>query len=198
LFQPLAQFFAQTVDSHIIKRFFNLLKSDKTMVATTTARYSDDELQEFKKLIEEKLTKSRAEVQFLRQQMTEINENSSNQQSGDWTDESSSHMEMEMLINTLGRQQHFMRNLENALQRITNKTYGVCTLTGDLIPKERLRHVPHATKSIEAKNARPIHNSSTHAVGENASRRRTATDEEQSDNGPVETAEMQKEFFDNQ
>jgi DnaK suppressor protein len=167
------------------------------MVASTTARYSDDELQEFKKLIEEKLTKSRAEVQFLRQQMTEINENSSNQQSGDWTDESSSHMEMEMLINTLGRQQHFMRNLENALQRITNKTYGVCTLTGDLIPKERLRHVPHATKSIEAKNARPIHNSSTHAVAENALRRKPM-EEDQQDNGQVETAEMQKEFFDNQ
>jgi RNA polymerase-binding transcription factor DksA len=164
------------------------------MVATTTARYSDDELQEFRKLIDEKLAKSRAEVQFLRQQMTEINENSSNQQSGDWTDESSSHMEMEMLINSLGRQQHFMRN---ALLRISNKTYGVCTLTGDLIPKERLRHVPHATKSIEAKNARPIHNTSTHAVAENALRRKT-TEEEQPDNGHVETAEMQKEFFDNQ
>ena len=98
------------------------------MVATTAARYSDNELQEFKILIEEKLVKSQTEVQFLRQQMTEINENSSNQQSGDWTDESSSHMEMEMLINTLGRQQHFMRNLENALLRIQNKTYGVCTL----------------------------------------------------------------------
>ena len=167
------------------------------MVATTAARYSDNELQEFKVLIEEKLSKSQTEVQFLRQQMTEINENSSNQQSGDWTDESSSHMEMEMLINTIGRQQHFMRNLENALLRIQNKTYGVCTLTGDLIPKERLRQVPHATKSIEAKNARPSANGIV--IGENGTRRKVAiSDEDQADNGQVETAEMQKEFFDNQ
>jgi RNA polymerase-binding transcription factor DksA len=167
------------------------------MVATTAvARYSDTELQEFKVLIEEKLVKSQTEVQFLRQQMSEINENSSNQQSGDWTDESSSHMEMEMLINTIGRQQHFMRNLENALLRIQNKTYGVCTLTGDLIPKERLRQVPHATKSIEAKNSRP--NGNSMVVTENGSRRRVVTDEDTPDNGPVETAEMQKEFFDNQ
>ena len=168
------------------------------MVATTAAaRYSDTELQEFKALIEEKLVKSHAEVQYLRQQMTEINENSVNQQSGDWTDESSSHMEMEMLINTLGRQQHFMRNLENALLRIQNKTYGVCTLTGDLIPKDRLRQVPHATKSIEAKNSRPVGNSATHAVADGV-RRKVGTDEDQADNGQVETAEMQKEFFDNQ
>ena len=166
------------------------------MVATATARYSDTELQEFKKLIEEKLLKSRAEIQFLRQQMTESNENSANQQSGDWTDESSNHTQMEMLINTLGRQQSFMRNLENALLRIQNKTYGVCTLTGGLIPKERLRQVPHATKSIEAKNARPILNTTTHAVAENASRRKVEDDTP--DNGPVETAEMQKEFFENQ
>ena len=168
------------------------------MVATTAAaRYSDTELQEFKALIEEKLVKSHAEVHYLRQQMTEINENSVNQQSGDWTDESSSHMEMEMLINTLGRQQHFMRNLENALLRIQNKTYGVCTLTGDLIPRDRLRQVPHATKSIEAKNSRPLGNSATHLA--DGLRRRGVTDEDQqADNGPVETAEMQKEFFDNQ
>ena len=168
------------------------------MVATTAAaRYSDTELQEFKALIEEKLVKSHAEVHYLRQQMTEINENSVNQQSGDWTDESSSHMEMEMLINTLGRQQHFMRNLENALLRIQNKTYGVCTLTGDLIPKDRLRQVPHATKSIEAKNSRPLGNSATH-FGDGL-RRKGVMDEDQAiDNGPVETAEMQKEFFDNQ
>ncbi|MDZ7881153.1 MAG: TraR/DksA family transcriptional regulator [Saprospiraceae bacterium] len=168
------------------------------MVATTTARYSDDELQEFKKLIEEKLTKSRAEVQFLRQQMNETNENSANQQSGDWTDESSNHTQMEMLINSLGRQQHFMRNLENALLRIQNKTYGVCTLTGDLIPKERLRYVPHATKSIEAKNARPMHNTSTHAIAENAIRRNKVEEEQPESNGHVETAEMQKAFFENQ
>ena len=168
------------------------------MVATTAAaRYSDTELQEFKALIEEKLVKSHAEVHYLRQQMVEINENSVNQQSGDWTDESSSHMEMEMLINTLGRQQHFMRNLENALLRIQNKTYGVCTLTGDLIPKDRLRQVPHATKSIEAKKSRPLGNSATH-LADGLRRKGVMDEDQQADNGPVETAEMQKEFFDNQ
>ena len=115
-------------------------------------RYSDAELQEFKTLIEEKFAKAKAEVLFIKEQMLESNESSNNQQSGDWTDESSNHTEMELLNNMLSRQQQFLNNLSNALLRIQNKTYGVCTVTGQLIDKKRLMLVPHATKSVEAKS----------------------------------------------
>ena len=165
-------------------------------MATTSVRYSDEELHDFKGLIEDKLTKAREEVQFTRTQMLEINENSSNQQSGDWTDESSSHMEMEMLNNSLARQQQFMRNLENALVRISNKTYGVCTITGQLIDKQRLKLVPHATKSVEGKNSRPVLNTSTHATSAEAARRHS--DDESLGNEPEEAVSLQKEFFENQ
>lgn len=166
-------------------------------MAVPAIRYSDEELHEFKVLIDEKLASTRKEIQFLREQMLEINENSANQQSGDWTDESSSHTEMEMLNNMLARQQQFLRNLENAVIRIQNKTYGICTLTGQLISKERLRLVPHATKSVEAKNARPIPNTATHAVANPAARLRM--EEESSSTDPAEeTVELQKEFFGNE
>jgi DnaK suppressor protein len=163
-------------------------------MATTTVRYSDEELNEFKSLIQEKLVSARQEVVFIREQMLEINENSSNQQSGDWTDESSSHTEMEMLNNMLARQQQFIRNLENALIRIQNKTYGICTITGTLIDKNRLRLVPHATKSVEGKNARPIANTATHAVSDTAKVRRV----EEEANNEHDDSGMQKEFFENQ
>lgn len=164
-------------------------------MAATTVRYSDEELHEFKVLIEEKLEKAHQEVAFVREQMLEINENSSNQQSGDWTDESSSHTEMEMLGNMLARQQQFIRNLENALIRIQNKTYGICSITGQLIDKNRLRLVPHATKSVEGKNSRPvITNTANHAMSDAAARRHKEEDAlpEPDDSG------VQKEFFENE
>lgn len=164
-------------------------------MAATTVRYSDADLYDFKQLIEEKLVFSRKELQFLREQMQEINENSSNQQSGDWTDESSSHTEMEMLSNSLTRQQHFVRSLENALLRIQNKTYGICTQTGNLIPKDRLRLVPHATKSIEAKNARAVPNGAPEA---HAMTKHMNMEDEQPNNDHDDAVEIQKEFFDNQ
>jgi RNA polymerase-binding transcription factor DksA len=114
-------------------------------------RYADSELAEFKIIIEEKLDTATTELRFLRDQMLEINESNSNQQSGDWTDESSSHTELEMLNNMINRQHQFIQNLQNALVRIHNKTYGICSVTGQLIDKKRLLLVPHATKSIEAK-----------------------------------------------
>ena len=164
-------------------------------MAAISVRYSDEELQEFKLLILDKLEKAKQEVAFTREQMLEINENSSNQQSGDWTDESSSHTEMEMLNNMLARQQQFIRNLENALIRIQNKTYGICSITGQLIDKNRLRLVPHATKSVEGKNTRPaVTNTATHAMSDAALRRHKDEDSavEPDDSG------VQKEFFDNE
>jgi DnaK suppressor protein len=165
------------------------------MAAATTVRYSDEELHEFKALISDKLLKARQEVIFIREQMLEINENSNNQQSGDWTDESSSHTEMEMLNNMLARQQQFIRNLENALIRIQNKTYGICTITGSLIDKNRLRLVPHATKSVEGKNSRPIPSTATHAVSDSVTRR--TINEEEGGNHEADDAGLQKEYFEN-
>ena len=162
-------------------------------MAATTVRYSDEDLNEFKTLITGKLVKAREEVRFIREQMFENNENSNNQQSGDWTDESSSHTEMELLNNNLARQQQFIRNLENALLRIQNKTYGICIISGQLIDKNRLRIVPHATKSVEAKNSRPVHSTATHAVSDNVVRRPV----EEEANNEHDDAGLQKEFFEN-
>lgn len=123
------------------------------MANMPTVRYSDADLDEFKILIDSKLEKARNELAFLREQIIELNENSTNQRGGDWFDDSSTHSELEMLNNQVSRQQTFIRDLENALIRIKNKTYGICTVTGNLIDKKRLMLVPHATKSVEGKHA---------------------------------------------
>lgn len=115
-------------------------------------RYSDKELAEFKLLIDEKLTAARKELAYLQEQIVEMNENNSDIQGSDWFDDSSIHSEVELLNNMAIRQRQFIQNLENALIRIENKTYGICLITGNLIDKKRLLLVPHATKSIEAKH----------------------------------------------
>lgn len=120
-------------------------------MSTSVNRYSDEDLQEFKALIESKLAVAKDELNFMRDQILELNENSGDQQGGDWFDDSNIHNELEMLNNMVIRQQQFVRNLENALIRIQNKTYGICSVTGQLIEKKRLLLVPHATKSMEAK-----------------------------------------------
>jgi DnaK suppressor protein len=112
-------------------------------------RYSDEDLQEFKTLIENKLDKARAELKYLYDQLSGSEDNSG----GDYFDYSSRHVEMEMVNKMASRQRMFIRNLENALLRIQNKTYGICTITGQLIQKERLLLVPHATKSVAGKDA---------------------------------------------
>ncbi len=115
-------------------------------------RYSDEELQEFKELILEKLAKAQQEFELLRASMTG--------NANDTADTSPTFKTLEEGANVLGReeaarlcerQRKFIINLQNALLRIENKTYGICRKTGKLIPKERLRAVPHATLCIEAK-----------------------------------------------
>jgi RNA polymerase-binding transcription factor DksA len=125
-------------------------------------RYSDEDLAEFKALIEGKLAQAREELNFMREQIIELNENSSDQQGGDWFDDSNIHTELEMLNGQVIRQQQFVQNLQNALIRIQNKTYGICSVTGQLIEKKRLIAVPHATKSVAAKEekAQPAQNAS--------------------------------------
>ena len=118
---------------------------------TTKARYSDEELEEFKKIILEKLEFAKSELEGIEQQMMELRENMSDEQGGDWFDDSSIHTEIEFLTKLAERQRQFVQNLELALVRIKNKSYGICSVTGELIDKQRLMLVPHATKSVPAK-----------------------------------------------
>ncbi len=109
-------------------------------------RYSDAELEEFRALIEQKLASARADYEMLRSATTNAN---------DTEDSSPTFKVLEEGYGRLAaRQVKFIRNLEMALVRIQNKTYGICKTTGKLIPKERLMRVPHATECIEAKEAR--------------------------------------------
>lgn len=116
-------------------------------------RYSDDELQEFKELILAKLDKAKKEYDLLKADVT-------NTEGNDIADTSPTFKVLEEGASTLGkeasgrlaeRQMKFIQNLQAALVRIENKTYGICRETGKLIPKERLRAVPHATLCIEVK-----------------------------------------------
>ena len=118
-------------------------------------RYSDTDLHEFKTLIEGKLEKARSELKYLYDQIVGTESNGDSNHSGDYFDYSSRHIEMEMLNKMASRQRMFIRNLENALLRIKNKTYGICNITGNLICKERLLLVPHATKSVAGKDNGP-------------------------------------------
>jgi len=116
-------------------------------------RYSDTELEEFKQLILSKLQKAKEELEFLQHSIKTPNENDTNDtfQVNKLLDDNSLSMEKENLSRLAERQKKYIANLESALIRIENKTYGICRETGKLIPKERLRAVPHATLSIEAK-----------------------------------------------
>jgi len=116
-------------------------------------RYSDEELQEFKAIIMKKLEEARAGLKILTEAYTTQNANDTNDTSPSFKilEEGSQVLSKEENSQLAARQQKFIRDLENALIRIENKSYGVCRATGKLISKERLRSVPHATLSIEAK-----------------------------------------------
>lgn len=116
-------------------------------------RYSDEELEEFKTIILEKLAKARKDYELLRA-------NVMNTDGNDTADTSPTFKVLEEGASTLGkeeagrlaqRQAQFIAHLQNALVRIENKTYGIDRITGKLIPKERLRAVPHATLSVDSK-----------------------------------------------
>ncbi len=116
-------------------------------------RYSNEELQEFKELIMKKLEKARHDLELLKEAFTGQNENDTTDTSPTFKvlEEGCSVMSKEENSHLAARQQKFIKSLEAALIRIENKTYGICRATGKLISKERLRAVPHATLSIEAK-----------------------------------------------
>ncbi len=122
----------------------------------TTARYSDSDLEEFRVIVAKKLETAVEELSYLQEQILEITENSGDDHGGDWMDDSSTNNDIEFLNNMAIRQRKYIQDLENALIRIKNKTYGICLTTGHLIEKRRLLAVPTATKSVEAKTAEAI------------------------------------------
>ena len=118
-------------------------------------RYSDEELEEFREIINEKLTLAKRDYEqmmsvLMTQDYTDGDDNSPTYQA---LEEGSATQSKEELISLAARQQKFIQGLKAALTRIENKTYGIDRITGKLIPKERLRAVPHATLSVESKLA---------------------------------------------
>ncbi len=117
-------------------------------------RYTDAELEEFRALITEKLEKAQKEYEELRLAIANLDGNDVMDTSPTFKvlEEGASTLSKEEAGRLAQRQMKFIQHLQSAMIRIENKTYGVCRETGKLIPKERLRAVPHATLSIEAKN----------------------------------------------
>ncbi|MCI7310188.1 MAG: TraR/DksA family transcriptional regulator [Prevotella sp.] len=119
-------------------------------------RYNDEELEEFRVIINEKLELARRDYNVMMQSLTNADGNDVYDTSSAYNvlEEGSATQSKEELVQLVARQQKFILGLEAALVRIENKTYGVDRMTGELIPKERLRAVPHATLSVASKNAR--------------------------------------------
>ena len=117
-------------------------------------RFSDAELAEFKELIQSKLDKAKYDLDLIKSAYLNDSNNGTDDTSPTFKafEEGAETLSKEQNAILAGRQEKFVRDLKNALIRIENKTYGICRVTGKLIGKDRLRAVPHATLSIEAKN----------------------------------------------
>lgn len=124
------------------------------MAQDTKVRYSDKDLAEFKELIEAKIEKAQKHLQLLKSSYMNDGNNGTDDTAPTFKafEEGSETMSKEANTQLAIRQEKFIRDLKNAILRIENKTYGICRVTGKLINKERLKLVPHATLSIEAKN----------------------------------------------
>jgi RNA polymerase-binding transcription factor DksA len=116
-------------------------------------RYSDEELKEFETLILEKLEKAHSELKYIKESITKSGDTGTDSTFGNvkTLEDGADTAEKESLNQLAARQQKFIKNLENALIRIKNGTYGICSESGKLISKERLRAVPHTTMSIASK-----------------------------------------------
>jgi len=123
-------------------------------MAEEKLRYSDADLQEFKQLIQEKIDKAEKDLSLIKESFINDQNNGTDDTSPTFKafEEGAETLSKEQNALLAGRQEKFIRDLKNALIRIQNKTYGICRVTGKLISKERLKAVPHATLSIEAKN----------------------------------------------
>jgi RNA polymerase-binding transcription factor DksA len=129
------------------------MKAEEVKGEKGRTHYSDEELEEFRELIFDKLAKARHDMELLTEAYTNSNDNDTMDTSPTFKvlEEGYQVMSKEENARLAGRQEKFIQSLENALVRIENKTYGICRETGKLISKERLRSVPHATLSMEAK-----------------------------------------------
>jgi RNA polymerase-binding transcription factor DksA len=125
-------------------------------MADERVRYGDADLAEFKQIILKKLEQAKADYELLRANITHSGDNDTQDTSPTFKvlDEGATTLSKEETGRLAAHQMKFIRNLEMALVRVENKTYGICKTTGKLIPKERLRRVPHATECIEAKEGR--------------------------------------------
>ena len=123
-------------------------------MAEERQRYSDSDLKEFKELIQKKIEKAERDLMLIRESFINDQNNGTDDTSPTFKafEEGAETLSKEQNAILAGRQEKFVRDLKNALIRIENKTYGICRVTGKLIGKDRLRAVPHATLSIEAKN----------------------------------------------
>lgn len=120
--------------------------------SSNKTRYSDDELKEFEIIIDQKLAKAKEQLDFYKSQLQDMAESPESKIKG--IDDGVSSVETERLYTMAARQRSLIQHLENAKIRVKNKVYGICRQTGKLISKERLKAVPHATLSIEAKQGR--------------------------------------------
>ena len=138
---------------------FNDRTKNKTKylsIMATKVRYSDEELEEFKGIINAKLATARQDYNQMMRSLMNADGNDVNDTSPTYKilEEGSATQTKEELMQQAARLQKFITGLEAALVRIQNKTYGIDRITGELIPKERLRAVPHATLSVQSKQAR--------------------------------------------
>ena len=134
------------------------MKKAEIAVKQTKNRYADDELEEFRIIILNKLEKARNDLKLLTESYTISNDHDISDTSPTFKvlEEGYQVFSKEENSKFAARQSKFIKALENALIRIENKTYGICRATGNLIPKDRLRIVPHATLSIEAKRVQAV------------------------------------------
>jgi DnaK suppressor protein len=134
------------VNSEVKENVLKVSTDDRT-------RYSDEELKEFRELIEMKLDEARINYELLKSSITLKDDHGTNDTSPTFKllEDAADVSSKEELAQLAARQEKFMEHLHNALIRIQNKTYGICRVTGKLIAKERLRSVPHATMSMAAK-----------------------------------------------
>lgn len=141
----------KSLDDYLIKKYYICWKIKKVK---DRLRYSDTDLQEFKELILQKIEKAEKDLFLIKQNFINDQNNGTDDTSPTFKafEEGAETLSKEQNAILAGRQEKFIRDLKNALIRIENKTYGVCRVTGELIDKERLRAVPHATLSIKAKN----------------------------------------------
>ncbi len=123
-------------------------------MADEKLRYSDADLQEFRQLIQDKIDKAEKDLGLIKESFINNQNNGTDDTSPTFKafEEGAETLSKEQNAILASRQEKFVRDLKHALIRIQNKTYGICRVTGKLIPKERLKAVPHATLSIEAKN----------------------------------------------